>query len=363
MSSPQAILIDERTPNEIRARPCPACYLCGTPGEPLYENLEDRLFGAAGTWNLKRCPEARCGLIWLDPMPSEADIVKAYKNYFTHVEVNQARRGWLKRIYDQAKMGYLARKYGYGKDSVGRWKKLLGLMINLHPGLSAELDFSVLYLPARRDGRLLDVGCGSGQALQRMADLGWQIRGVDFDPKAVQIAQKKGLEVRLGGLEAQAYPSDFFDAITMSHLIEHVHDPLSLLSECRRILKPGGHVVIVTPNSESWGRQKFGSNWMNLDPPRHLHIFNGQSLHTLIGRAGFQLLCSSTTIRDADGLFIGNRSIERTGRHRMERSQHTRLRRLWGLGMQLAEWALLRVKPGLGEEIALIGIKGTEIRQ
>ena len=351
------MMLEKERPEEIRSAACPACYLCGTTGEPLYENLKDRLFGAPGSWNLKRCPEPGCGLIWLDPMPSETDIGKAYKDYFTHIELNQMKRGWLKRTFGYAKRGYWARKYNYGKDSIGRWKQLLGMMIKLHPGRSAELDFSVMYLPFRPNGHLLDVGCGSGQALQFMAEFGWQGQGVDFDPEAVQIAEKKGLEVHLGSLEDQAYPSDSFDAITMSHLIEHVHDPLSLLGECRRILKPRGQLVIVTPNSGSWGHQRFGSSWMHLDPPRHLHIFNGHSLRTLLEMAGFQLVSFCTTIRDTNGVFIGSRSIERTGQHRMDQSQHTRLRRLWGRGMQFAEWALLKLEPNLGEEIALVGSK------
>ncbi|SRR6266436_1486400 len=363
MTSPQPVLLDQWTPDQIRTRACPACYVCGTRGEPLYENLKDRLFGAPGTWNLKHCPEPRCRLIWLDPMPSEADIGKAYANYFTHIEVNFPRRNWLKRAYRLVKRGYWAHKYGYSKDSIGKWEQILGMMINLHPRLSAELDFRVMYLDFRQNGHLLDVGCGSGLALQCMVELGWQVQGVDFDPEAVQISQKKGLEVHLGSLEDQVYPSDSFDAITMSHLIEHVHDPLSLLSECRRILKPGGLVVIVTPNSGSWGHQRFGAHWMHLDPPRHLHIFNEQCLRTLTGKAGFQLVSLSSTIRDADGVFIGSRSIERTGRHRMERSHHTLLRRLWGRGMQFAEWAVLKSEPGLGEEIALVAAKEPAVQR
>lgn len=357
MSSPQPILLDQQTPDQIRARPCPACYLCCTTGEPLYESLNDRLYGAPGTWNLKRCPEPGCGLLWLDPMPAEGDIDKAYKDYFTHIEVSGGRKGALKRAYGLVKRGYWSQKYGYGKESVGRWQKILGMMIHLHPGRSADLDFSLMYLPFQRNGQLLDVGCGNGQALQFMAELGWQVQGVDFDPQAVQIAQKKGLEIHLGGLEDRAYLSDSFDAITMSHVIEHVHDPLSLLGECRRILKPGGRLVIVTPNSGSWGHQRFGSSWMHLDPPRHLHIFNGHSLRTLIEMADFQLVSFCTTIRDTNGVFIGSRSIERTGRHRMDQSQHSPLRRLWGRGMQFAEWALLKLEPNLGEEIALVGSK------
>ncbi len=357
MSSPQPILLNQWTPDQICARPCPACYLCGTTGEPLYENLKDRLFGAPGTWTLKRCPEPGCGLLWLDPMPAEGDIDKAYKEYFTHIEVNGGRKSALKRAYGLVKKSYLARRYGYGKEFIGEWQKILGMMIHLHPGRSADLDFSVMYLPFQRNGHLLDAGCGNGQALQFMAELGWQVQGVDFDPEAVQIARKRGLEVRLGNLQAQAYPSGSFDAITMSHLIEHVHDPLSTLGECRRILKRGGRLVIVTPNSGSWGHQRFGADWMHLDPPRHLHIFNGQSLRRLVLMAGFELVSSCTTIRDANGVFIGSRSIELTGRHRMVQSQHAPLRQFWASGMQLAEWALMKFEPELGEEIALIAAK------
>jgi 2-polyprenyl-3-methyl-5-hydroxy-6-metoxy-1,4-benzoquinol methylase len=358
MSLLQPSLLDQQAPDQIRSRPCPACYLCGTTGEPVYENLKDRLYSAPGTWNLKRCPNSGCGLLWLDPMPVEEDIAKAYNDYFTHTEMDGARKSWPRRAYGLAKKGYWARKYGYSEDSLGRWQKLLSMVIQLHPGRRAELDFSVMYLPSHRNGQLLDIGCGNGQALQSMADLGWQVKGVDFDPKAVQIAQKKGLEVRLGKVADQDYPSDLFDAITMSHVIEHVYDPLSLLSECRRILKPGGHLVVVTPNSGSWGHQRFRANWMHLDPPRHLHVFNEQSLSRLMENASFRVVSRCTTIRGTDGLFVGSRSIKRTGRHLMgEQSHHGRLRLFWGRGMQFAEWTILKLRPGLGEEVALVGAR------
>ncbi len=357
MCSPQPSLLDQAS-DQIRSRPCPTCLLCGAMGEPIYENLKDRLYGAPGIWNLKRCPNSGCGLFWLDPMPIEEDIAKAYNSYFTHAEVDGVRKKWPRRAYDIAKKGYWARKYGYNEESLRRWQRLLSMMVQLHPGRRAALDFSVMYLPSHRNGQLLDIGCGNGEALQNMADLGWQVRGVDFDPIAVQIAQKKGLEVRLGKLAAQDYPSAFFDAITMSHVIEHVHDPLSLLGECRRILKPGGRLVVVTPNSRSWGHQRFRANWMHLDPPRHLHVFNEQSLRRLIETAGFRVVSLCTTIRGTDGLFVGSQSIKHTGRHLMgEQSLHGRLWLFWGRGMQFAEWSLLRLKPGLGEEVALIGAK------
>ena len=96
---------------------------------------------------------------------------------------------------------------------------------------------------------------------------------------------------------------------------------------------------------------------MHLDPPRHLHIFNEQSLRRLVGMAGFNLGSVCTTIRDANGLFIGSRSIERTGRHLMGQSKYSRLRVLWGRGMQFAEWTRLKLAPGIGEEVALVAVQ------
>jgi 2-polyprenyl-3-methyl-5-hydroxy-6-metoxy-1,4-benzoquinol methylase len=349
-------IVDISSEDEIHSRICATCYLCGTAGRPLYESLADRLYNASGSWNLKRCPKSECGLLWLDPMPTEEDIHKAYKNYFTHLGDNGAKNGWLRRVYGHAKHGYWASKYGYCEGSAKNiWQKLIGRAIQLDPGLSAELDFNVMYLRQNRNGKLLDVGCGSGHALQRMAELGWAVYGVDFDHTAVSIAQKRGLNVSYGTLESKGYPSDYFDAITMSHVIEHIHDPLSLLNECRRILKRGGRLVIVTPNSNSWGHKKFRANWMHLDPPRHLHIFNKQSLSELAIKSGFQLISKSTTIRDANGLFIGSRSIARTGRYKMGRVERNLFH--WSKGMQLVERLRMKFEPDLGEEIALVGEK------
>lgn len=60
------------------------CYLCGREGEPLYRSLSDRLWTVPGIWNFRRCPEAGCGLVWLDPCPVAEDIPLLYENYITH---------------------------------------------------------------------------------------------------------------------------------------------------------------------------------------------------------------------------------------------------------------------------------------
>ena len=342
----------------IRVQEVRSCPLCGSKGVLLYQDLRDRLFDAPGKWSLRKCPNPECGLLWLDPMPLEEEIGKFYESYYTHrsPRATDIPDTWPRRLYHLVKEGYLAHKYGYRDELVPLWEKLFGSLMYLHPGRRAVLDFSVMYLPARPKGQLLDVGCGSGWLLKNMKDLGWCVEGVDFDPVAVENAREEGLPVHFGSLEDQQYPSNYFDAITMSHLIEHVYNPLQLLRECYPILKPGGYLVVVTPNGESWGHRIFKNNWRGLEPPRHLHIFIIQSLRHLAEKAGFLKLKISTTIRDANGIFIASRSLQRMGEYVSGSSQSQNVR-MWARGMQLLEWALLKIRPNLGEEIALIAEK------
>lgn len=230
------------------------------------------------------------------------------------------------------------------------------MLFHLHPGLMARIDGNIMYLHAQPDGRLLDVGCGSGAWLKMMQELGWCVEGVDIDPSAVENAQKKGLNVRFGTLESQKYPDDHFHTVTINHVIEHVHDPWGLLRESCRIITPGGHLVVATPNTKSWGHGMFKEAWLYLDPPRHLHMFTPEGLRDLAERSGFSRVNVFTTVHAADLVFIGSRSIQRTGRFGKDGPQ-PRATNVRALGMQLIEWALLRVKPGLGEEIALIAEK------
>ncbi|MDI6854252.1 MAG: class I SAM-dependent methyltransferase [Deltaproteobacteria bacterium] len=334
------------------------CYLCGVPGEPLYSNLEDRLFEAPGSWNLRRCPE--CGLAWLDPMPTKETIGLAYKNYYTHEDevfrnTEGRLRSLLKRALQFIKGGYLAWRYGYHTAGT-LFQKLTGALLLLHPGRRAALDQSILWLKAKPGGRLLDVGCGSGALLETFRSLDWRVEGVEVDPKAAEQARSKGLTVRLGTLDEQQYPPDFFDGITLSHVIEHVHDPIGLLRECRRILRPGGLLVATTPNLESWGHSKFQSAWRGLEPPRHLYLFTLRSMESSARKAEFAIQTLRTSPVGAPFIFEASRVIASAGRYRIDSvaplGERLRSRIFFWL-----EWALLKWKRDLGEELVLIAEK------
>jgi 2-polyprenyl-3-methyl-5-hydroxy-6-metoxy-1,4-benzoquinol methylase len=289
-------------------------------------------------------------------MPLEEDIGSAYENYYTHSHVHQKHASLLLALFTAARDGYLARTYGYRRDEISIVKWLAGWLICLHPGRRAVLDFNVMRLGPVEGGRLLDVGCGSGDFLAFMQQLGWRVEGVDFDAKAVKNAAAKGVHARVGSLESQKFPESTFDAVTMSHFIEHVHDPRNLLRECWRILKPGGHLVAVTPNTGSFGHRLYGDCWMHLDPPRHLHLFNVNTLRSLAEAAGFSQVDAFTSIRGAYGVFIGSRSIRRKGTYDMHSMQPVRIR-LWARAMELAEWLITKIEANAGEEAVVIARK------
>ncbi|HEV2386519.1 MAG TPA: class I SAM-dependent methyltransferase [Candidatus Acidoferrales bacterium] len=149
-------------------------------------------------------------------------------------------------------------------------------------------------------GKLLDVGCGVGLFLSHMRELGWQVIGVEADPKTARIAQQEfGLRAIPGSLEEAHLADESVDVVTMSHVIEHVRQPETVLKEAWRVLKPRGRIVVVTPNVESLGHRAFGACWQHLSPPYHLQLFSAASLLSIAGRAGFAPLAVRTSSRSA----------------------------------------------------------------
>jgi SAM-dependent methyltransferase len=137
----------------------------------------------------------------------------------------------------------------------------------------------------------------------------------------------------------------------MSHLIEHVYDPGALLEECYRILKPGGRVVIVTPNTQSVGHRMFGKYWRGLEPPRHIYLFSIASLKRLGSKAGFDILSARTTIRGAHWAYRDSRRIKAAAAGgSTSRFGDAVVPYL----LQYVECMVLRVSPTAGSEMAVI---------
>jgi SAM-dependent methyltransferase len=285
-----------------------SCPLCGTAGELIYENLRDSLFGAPGVWGTRACPA--CAAWWLDPRPTRASIGEAYRSYYTH-----GARSGAAAVYDAA-IRRLAREraatdYGFGRPTPGL-AQVCALATRLHAGLIDQADLLIRYLSASATGagaRLLDVGCGHGEALGFLTTLGWRATGVEIDPLAVEAARARGLDVIQGEIASAGLADSSFDAVTSSHVIEHVHDPRAFLVEGRRVLREGGVLVAVTPNSRSELSARHRRNWRGLEPPRHLVLFNADNLTRLAADAGFRQVSVKRTARLASLMHITSEGI------------------------------------------------------
>lgn len=330
------------------------CRLCRCKGIVLYQDLRDRLFGAPGTWSLMRCP--RCSLVWLNPRPIPVDIGKLYDTYFTHSANDHIPK--LATLQKLIRNSILATHMGYNSIADGLTQKMLGRVLSLVGPLREIVELGVMSLHGREKGRLLDVGCGSGVFLARMRGLGWEVEGVEPDRETVKVAREQfGLSIHEGTLAEAGFPDDTFDAITMNHVIEHVWDPISTLQECRRVLKPGGKLVLITPNIESLGHRLFREAWRGHEVPRHLYLFSPRTLRTCAEQAGLKVLQLRTTARSARWIWEASRLIKRNGMlpGGLPKEQSLRLR-LEGLTFQTVEHGLCRVGD-MGEELVLVAIK------
>lgn len=218
----------------VATRPCVACD--GRARTPELR-LDD--------WTIQRC--TGCGLRVLDPEPRGEQLVEVFDDG---------------TIYD----GALALE----RDLLARATQTM-----------AALERVV------RPGRMLDVGFGPGFLLRVARARGWEAAGVDPSPFSVQRARAEGFEAHQGTLEQVPLREGSFDAITLLQVIEHVPDPRALLAACRRLLRPGGALVVATPNPASLlarvKRERF-NYWI---PPVHCVWYSPRALRGVLAHAGF----------------------------------------------------------------------------
>jgi len=136
-------------------------------------------------------------------------------------------------------------------------------------------------------GRLMDIGCGNGNLLRLAKGLGWKAVGLEVDSAAVQAARARGLDVIEGSYSRLAEYQGEWDCIICSHVLEHVHEPIDMLAEVAMALRPGGILLLSSPNATSQVRTHFGNDWRGLEAPRHLTIPSLRQLKANLSNIGF----------------------------------------------------------------------------
>lgn len=336
------------------------CSICGADcSVMLYNGLMDAVFQCApGTWQLYLCQG--CGCAFLDPRPTQETIGMAYDNYYTH---NVPGRFFIDKklsiplggLRFALRNGYFNAKYHY------RLKPALKIgfyLARFLPFRRMREDRLIRHMSCPRDKpRLLDVGCGNGRFLLRMRKLGWTVEGLDPDPRAAAVTGQAGLLVHQGMLDSSTFPKNCFDAVTMSHVIEHVHDPIATIRHCHRILRPGGFLWIATPNLGAQGHATYGEHWRGLEPPRHLFIFSSSSLKLALRKAGFKEISGPLPNMGAEWMFPASYAIVQ-GIDPTDNLPKPRFRQKWKA--RLADLRAV-LNADLAEELILLARKAPEM--
>lgn len=283
MRSAEHLSSDEATyrdPDGVELEYC-SCNLCGADDAELMFVARDEEFGRAGHFRLARCRV--CGLVYLNPRPARSSISRFYPEgvYYTHVDPGPGGIRY--------KLKAFVREYPLQSCDGARGDALR----SRRPKIASELAFKALepyvdlVIPAARNRRVLDVGCGNGANLGWLSLRGWEVHGVDVDPRACELARKRGIRAFRGEIAEARFASGYFDIVVVNHVLEHVHNPVATLRECRRVLADGGSLIVGVPNFACFDRRLFGPAWSALAAPRHLYHFTPETLELVLRKAGF----------------------------------------------------------------------------
>lgn len=241
----------------IKERCCPLC------GKKRFETIE-----VLPKYKLLRC--RFCSFVF-DPSPQK-DLVSQYKKDYY--------------INDNLKGGYANYFQGAGEN-----KKTF--LIRLKKA-KRKLGFA---------GSLLDVGCALGDCLLQAKRLGWRdTLGIDPSAYAVEEARKRGLAVKKGTLKSLKLKPAFFDLVLSQDQIEHVTDPVEELIRMFRVIKPSGHLLVITPNVGGLLEKILGKWWYHYKQGEHVSYFSSSTLKMALEKAGFT---SITIIPTSHTMSIG----------------------------------------------------------
>ncbi|MBI2901301.1 MAG: class I SAM-dependent methyltransferase [Planctomycetes bacterium] len=249
-----------------------SCDLCGADDPRFLFYGLDRVFRRDRDWRIVRC--RRCGLMYLDPRPGPEEVAPYYEGdyYAFHAP---AADGWRGRVREGV---------------VRRWR---GLSPRFGPtAWAAGLYRHHLrgFPDARPAGRLLDVGCGAGEAMRILKDAGWSVAGIESSAEAAARARDEGLDVRAGSVEDADLPLASFDWVRLSHCLEHLESPRRALERMRGTLVPGGRMILTLPDCGGWPARALGRHWLHWEIGQHLTFFTERTLRRMLASAGLEVV-------------------------------------------------------------------------
>jgi 2-polyprenyl-3-methyl-5-hydroxy-6-metoxy-1,4-benzoquinol methylase len=196
-------------------------------------------------------------------------------------KANSLRKAW--RAWNG---GYLTKRLGYqpvtAQSPAEHFCALLGSEISRAARWRAGCDLIPRFVP---EGRLLELGCGTGETLKRFRDLGWRnLYGVELSDSAARIARSSGFTVKTATIETalETYPDGWFDTIVAEMVLEHLVNPFTVVRQLARKLKPGGEFLFSTVIRDSVDGRIFGRYGVCYDFPRHMVFLRKRDLNELL---------------------------------------------------------------------------------
>jgi SAM-dependent methyltransferase len=146
-------------------------------------------------------------------------------------------------------------------------------------------------LPAK-DGAILDMGCGGGHLLIQLRTQGFMnLTAMDWSENLRPTMEDHGISFVSSDIESDAVLPSSYDLIILNNVIEHLSDPGKTIARLKPNLKPKGRILLITPNERSLSHRLFGRHWAGLHAPRHLHVFNPDTLTQLARAQGYSADC------------------------------------------------------------------------
>jgi len=233
------------------------CNLCGSDNYIIHLIRKDFNLYVDGEFRLVKCNV--CGLVYQNPRPSIAEFSNIYPEEYDQYTDNS--------LLSQSKITRLDRQYGLNKQA------------------KAILQY-------KSTGKLLDIGCATGEFLHTIANLpNWEVYGVEPSSYAGNIASTRyDIDVKTGCLEKDDFPKAYFDVVTMWNVIEHLPDPKTSLEYIHDFLKEDGVLIFNTPLLESVDARIYKASWIGYELPRHFFVFSDLTIRFLLQEVGFEII-------------------------------------------------------------------------
>lgn len=241
------------------------CCICESDDAEIIGEGKDFEYNTSeDTFVARKCNT--CGLVYLNPRPMVSEFKRIYPTSYHAFNFSEKEYGIVHKIRSRLEAQRLLRSF---------------------KGLA-------------EDARILDVGCGDGFHLKLLRQYGkksWVLEGIDMDERAVSKAKSSGLVVYTGSVESIDLPENSYDWAFIIQTIEHVENPHKVLHGIKRLLKPGGKLLVVTDNTDSLDFNLFKRRyWGGYHFPRHWNLFNKNSLAKLATKTDFDIEVLETQV-------------------------------------------------------------------